>query len=318
MPIEVPPTLVNRFDTHRLAERLGVPIIQAAGHLVAFWSWALGGAGEEGKFDGIPPESIARGAQWGGGPEEFYSAMVATGFLVEDDGLLIADWHNLAGRHYADQRRRENNAARMRAKRAQHVQRTEGAPCSAQDAHSVRGASPPQGSPSPVPPLSPLPTSPATAAANAPARETDPDTAFGAVAKAIEELQGNRLVASAQSGRILADLRAGVEPALYLAKIREARDGARDPTWVFKGIANLRAEGVLTLAAYESLQAARQAATARDPPPNAQSTPRGGQRRVRSGHQQDWQHYVGSHPTRIDHILRGPPDSGGDDEAGQP
>jgi hypothetical protein len=100
----------------------------AVGHLVSFWLWATKYA-QDGKLGKHTHRALARGGKWHGDPDTFVESMFHAGWLDgHDDGLHIHDWHDYAGR-LIDMR--AANRARMRAKRATHVQRT----TAAQPAH---------------------------------------------------------------------------------------------------------------------------------------------------------------------------------------
>lgn len=126
--IELHDTLPDHPKLMALAEYLNVDESAALGYLCAFWLWATKYA-QDGKLATVAPRAIARGAKWHGDPAAFVESLFQAGWLdANDDGLSIHDWHDYAGR-LIDMR--AANRARMRSKRAAHVQRT----CSAQPAH---------------------------------------------------------------------------------------------------------------------------------------------------------------------------------------
>jgi hypothetical protein len=114
MWIESHETLGAHPKTRKLAHLLGVSKVTAIGHLHVFWWWALNYA-QDGDLSRWDVLDIAIGAEWDGDPDLFVDAMTKAGFL-EDDGLIIHDWHDYAGKLIA---RRKANAERMRQARAE-------------------------------------------------------------------------------------------------------------------------------------------------------------------------------------------------------
>jgi hypothetical protein len=98
------------------------------GHIHCLWWWALDYA-QDGDVTGYSPDELAEAAWWEGDPQLFVDALLKCGvrdkpgFLeVTPDGrTLIHDWWDYAGKLI---QRREDNAKRMRDKRAEHVQDT--------------------------------------------------------------------------------------------------------------------------------------------------------------------------------------------------
>jgi len=132
--IESHQTLARHPKTARLAEELGCSVPCAIGYLHLFWWWALEYApqGELAMTDAL---AIEAACMWHRRPNEsrsnplpsrFLSALEAALFLNKSplEGVLsIHDWMDYAGRLV---QKREQNTARMRAKRA-GVQNTSGA-----------------------------------------------------------------------------------------------------------------------------------------------------------------------------------------------
>jgi len=129
--IESHQTLARHPKTLRLAEELGCSVPCAIGHLHLFWWWALEYA-RQGRFAMTDALAIEAACMWHRRPNEsrsnplpsrFLSALEAAVFVnrTDSDGyLIIHDWMDYAGRWVE---KREQNAARMRAKR-EAVQRT--------------------------------------------------------------------------------------------------------------------------------------------------------------------------------------------------
>src|SRR5262252_10682215 len=132
--IESHQTLARHPKTARLAEELGCSVPCAIGYLHLFWWWALEYApqGELAMTDAL---AIEAACMWHRRPNEsrsnplpsrFLSALEAALFLNKSplEGVLsIHDWMDYAGRLV---QKREQNTARMRAKR-ENVQSTSGA-----------------------------------------------------------------------------------------------------------------------------------------------------------------------------------------------
>jgi hypothetical protein len=120
--IEVHQSLATHRKTFELADQLNISPVQAAGHLVFFWLWALDNA-PNGALDGITPRMIARSASWNRSVDQFVSSMIVAGFIDEVDGVLsIHNWEDYTGRLI---QRREYDRLRMRDRRATMREQTE-------------------------------------------------------------------------------------------------------------------------------------------------------------------------------------------------
>ena len=111
MYIELHQSLPRHPKLVRLASRLGVPRVHAAGHLTFLWLWCVDYApkGDVSKF-GAP--EIAAGAEWDGDPGAFVAALLETGWL--DVAGTIHDWEEYGGKIRAS---READAERKRVSR---------------------------------------------------------------------------------------------------------------------------------------------------------------------------------------------------------
>lgn len=95
--------------TFDLAERLGIGVAQAVGHLHLLWHFALKFAWQDGNLDKFSATAIARGAHWAGDAKTFVEALQASGWL---DGMKIHDWLDFCGDlvkkkiEYQDRRRK--------------------------------------------------------------------------------------------------------------------------------------------------------------------------------------------------------------------
>jgi len=97
----------------RAARRLGISRAAMVGHLHYLWWWALTYA-ETGNLSDLSAEEIAMAAEWEGEPEAFVETLVAVGFLDQtDDGLVLHDWDDYAGR-LIERRAAERERSRQR------------------------------------------------------------------------------------------------------------------------------------------------------------------------------------------------------------
>ena len=110
--IEVHQELPGHWKTLRLARALQIDEMQAMGHMVALWLWALNSRAD-GDLSRFEPIDIACGAHWRGDPEAFLQALRTAELL--DEGDRIHDWDDYAGRL---RDHREANARRSRECRA--------------------------------------------------------------------------------------------------------------------------------------------------------------------------------------------------------
>jgi len=117
--IELHQTLPTNKKTIRFKNLLRISVPQAVGHLCILWLWALDNA-SDGDLSGFTAAEIAEFASWSGeSANEFVQALIKAGFI--DSDMILHDWYDYAGK-LVDKRRQ--NAERMRAKRAELVQRT--------------------------------------------------------------------------------------------------------------------------------------------------------------------------------------------------
>jgi hypothetical protein len=123
--LEAHQTLQGHPKTRKAARVLGIGRPQLIGHLFCLWWWALDYA-QAGDLTNFSADELAIAAEWDGEPAEFLAALIecrygdSAGFLEQtaDGRLLIHDWDTYAGKLID---RREANAVRMRAARAEHV-----------------------------------------------------------------------------------------------------------------------------------------------------------------------------------------------------
>lgn len=109
--IESHQTLKDHPKLKRLRRRLGIPAVQAIGHLHILWWWALDFA-QEGELSGYDCADIADAADWEGDAERFFEALVEAGFIDRDEaGVRLHDWWDYAGKLIE---RRRKDAERKR------------------------------------------------------------------------------------------------------------------------------------------------------------------------------------------------------------
>jgi hypothetical protein len=109
----------HRKTLHMVME-LKVDRHKLIGHLHELWWWGLDNASAEGLLGHVPHSVIAEAAGW---PERqadrFVGVMVSAGFLeVSEDGYVLHDWYEYAGKFY-DQKelRRAANRQSQAARR---------------------------------------------------------------------------------------------------------------------------------------------------------------------------------------------------------
>lgn len=102
----------------RLARAIDTSLPAAVGHLHFLWWWAMDFA-QDGDLSDYTDEDIADAAAWDGDARQFVKALVATGFVDDEDGQRhIHDWHDYVGRLLY---KREQN--RERSKRAYNAKK---------------------------------------------------------------------------------------------------------------------------------------------------------------------------------------------------
>jgi hypothetical protein len=109
----------DHVKTMALADALDIEPVQALGHVVSLWLWAI-----DNDTIGASARSLARGAQYTGDAVLFRSALVAAGFL-DDDGA-IHNWDDYVGK-LLEQRalRRASNRKAQAARRERLRQESE-------------------------------------------------------------------------------------------------------------------------------------------------------------------------------------------------
>lgn len=114
----------------KLAVLLGVPAVQAIGHLHMLWWWALDYA-EDGDLSHYDAADIALAVDWEGDPDQLVAALVdcgpgdKAGFL--DPDMRLHDWHDYAGKLVERRRRDRERKAEARGQstgRPKDVRRT--------------------------------------------------------------------------------------------------------------------------------------------------------------------------------------------------
>lgn len=130
--IEVHQSLVTHRKTLAAADLLDMKPVHLAGHLIAFWLWALDNV-PDGNLNGTSPRIIAYAAQWDEDPKRFVGALEDTGFLTRNSAgdLLIHDWHDYAGKlierrtiERERQRQRRTNVTNINEERTPGVRST--------------------------------------------------------------------------------------------------------------------------------------------------------------------------------------------------
>ncbi|MDP4120145.1 MAG: hypothetical protein Q8876_03700 [Bacillota bacterium] len=128
-------SIYQSLPTHRKTIRfknlLKISVPQAVGQLCVLWLWSIDNA-PDGDLSGFSPAEIAEFASWEGDADEFVQALKHSGFVDED--LTLHDWYDYAGKLID---KRQQNAERMKHKRAEHVQNTCIARAGATEQHTI-------------------------------------------------------------------------------------------------------------------------------------------------------------------------------------
>lgn len=108
--IELHQSVATHAKTITLCDLLDMPEYAAVGLLSCLWLWAVDNA-PEGVLPDVP-RRIARAIRWDKQPDDLIDALITAGFLDRtDEGLIIHDWHDYAGK-LIDQR--QANAERQK------------------------------------------------------------------------------------------------------------------------------------------------------------------------------------------------------------
>lgn len=100
-------SLPDHPKLRRLARRLAIREVEAAGHLVLLWTWALRVA-PDGDLGSFESEDIAVAARWEGDPDSFLTALLNTKLLDKKGrGYVIHDFSERSGSYRAAWRKRK-------------------------------------------------------------------------------------------------------------------------------------------------------------------------------------------------------------------
>ncbi|MFB5761059.1 hypothetical protein [Paenibacillus medicaginis] len=108
--------------TRKLCRLLGISRPAAVGHLHMFWWWAMDYA-QDGDISKFGPDDIADAVDWEGDADQFYDALLASGFVDETEaGRKIHGWYGYAGRlierRVADAERKRISRGRKKPKQS--------------------------------------------------------------------------------------------------------------------------------------------------------------------------------------------------------
>lgn len=102
------PGTLEDTRTKRLKRLLGLPLWQASGVLSAFW-YFLAEHSETGHLCEFDAEDIADHLEWHDSPAKLLDALVASGWVIEAEGrLLAAEWDVRQPKHVRDRLRKRN------------------------------------------------------------------------------------------------------------------------------------------------------------------------------------------------------------------
>jgi len=112
--IESHQSLPGHPKTRRCARKLGVSIPTMVGLLHMLWYWAMDYA-QDGDLTKFEHDDIADAMQWDGDADQLVSVLIDARFLDQDDnGLVIHDWFDYAGRLI--EKREQNNERKRRSR----------------------------------------------------------------------------------------------------------------------------------------------------------------------------------------------------------
>lgn len=113
--IESHQELARHPKTKRFARLIDASLPAAVGHLHFLWWWAMDYA-QDGDLSRYDEYDIADACGWKGDEKQIVNALIEAGFIdEEEDGLVIHDWFDYAGRLIE---KREQNRERKRRSRA--------------------------------------------------------------------------------------------------------------------------------------------------------------------------------------------------------
>lgn len=128
--IESHESLPHHPKTKRMCRLLKIKPVQAVGHLHFLWWWAMNHA-QSGSLEKYGPDDIADACMWDGDADEFFNALITSGFIDQTDtGYFIHDWFDYAGKlimlRQKDAERKRNNRGKKRESEGcpEDVQRT--------------------------------------------------------------------------------------------------------------------------------------------------------------------------------------------------
>lgn len=124
--IESHQELARHPKTKRLARKLSVSLPAAVGHLHFLWWWAMDYA-QDGSLAKFTNDDIADAVAWDGDADHLVNALIESGFIDHtDDGLIIHDWYEYAGRLIEKKEQNRERKRRSRAKKEEVTQMSHG------------------------------------------------------------------------------------------------------------------------------------------------------------------------------------------------
>lgn len=131
--IESHDELPTHPKTLKAARRLNVGAPQVIGHLHFLWYWCLTHA-PDGRLEGMDADDVADAAGWTGEGEAFVKALVVSGWLDDDAGMLVVhDWWEGAGKTIKRRRFATERQRRARDSQTDHGPVTDESPDSHDD-----------------------------------------------------------------------------------------------------------------------------------------------------------------------------------------
>lgn len=104
MWIESHSDIWNHFKTRRLQKILGIPLVQAVGHLLSLWHFTLDNAWQNGDLERWGDDGIEEACRWSGKTGHLIAALREVGYI---DEYKVHDWFDYAGELVRKRRTRE-------------------------------------------------------------------------------------------------------------------------------------------------------------------------------------------------------------------
>lgn len=136
--IESHEEIARHPKTKKLARKLGVSVPAAIGHIHLLWWWALNYA-QDGDLSRYDNEEIADAIMYEGDAETAIEALIAAGFVDDNNGsYIIHDWYDYAGRLIEQREQHRARSKRARGKEPARTKPDDSSKCTAEIADNAR------------------------------------------------------------------------------------------------------------------------------------------------------------------------------------